>query len=85
MKGLYRDCNITPDYGDNTCIDGPLLCQYITKNDVEGKSKEELDDISLFQYITASLNYYLEVITEVFMVEHQKSYCMLFCWACVII
>ena len=46
MKGLCRDCNITPDYGDNTCIDGPLLCQYITKNDVEGKSKEELDNMS---------------------------------------
>ena len=41
MKVLCRDYNITPDCGDNTCIDGTLLCQYITKNNVEGKSKEK--------------------------------------------
>ena len=46
MKGLCCDCNVTFDNGDNTCIDAPLLCQYITKNDVEGKTKEELDKIS---------------------------------------
>ena len=46
MKGLCRDCNIAPQYGDNTCIDGPLLCDYIKKDDVEGKTKEELDNIS---------------------------------------
>ena len=46
MKGLCRDCNVTPDNGNNTCIDTPLLCQHITKNDVEGKSKEVLDNIS---------------------------------------
>ena len=46
MKGLYHNYNIIPDYGDNTCIDDPLLFQYVTKYDVEGKIKEELDNIS---------------------------------------
>ena len=46
MKGLCRDCNITPDDGDNTCIEGPLICKYVTKTDVEGKLKEDLDKIS---------------------------------------
>ena len=46
MKGLCRDCDISPENSDKTCIDSPLLCQFITKNDVEGKDKEELDQIS---------------------------------------
>ena len=46
MKGLCRDCDISPEDGDKTCIDCPLLCQFISKNDVEGKDKEELDKIS---------------------------------------
>ena len=46
MKGLCRDCNITPDDGDNTCIGGPLICKYVTKTDVDGKLKEDLDKIS---------------------------------------
>ena len=46
MKGLCRDCNIPPDDGDNICIDAPLICKYITKNDIEGKSKEELEKFS---------------------------------------
>ena len=29
MKGLCRDCNISPQNGDDTCIDRPLLCKYI--------------------------------------------------------
>ena len=46
MKGLCRDCDISPENGDDTCIDRPLLCQYLKKEDVENKSKEELDNIS---------------------------------------
>ena len=46
MKGLCRDCNIKSNNVDNTCLEGPLLCKYITKNDVEGENKEELDSIS---------------------------------------
>ena len=46
MEGLYRDCNIKPDNRANTCIGGPLLYKYITKNNVEGKIKEYLDDMS---------------------------------------
>ena len=49
MKGLCRDCNISPEDGDNTCIDRPLLCQYITKNDIENRTKDELDKISYLQ------------------------------------
>ena len=41
MNGLCRDCNVTPGNGDNTCIDAPLLCQYITKNNVEGKTNNK--------------------------------------------
>ena len=46
MKGLCCDCNIAPDNDDDTFIDGPLLCNSTTKDDVEGKVKEELDNIS---------------------------------------
>ena len=46
MKGLCRYCNISPENGDETCIDKPLLCQFIKKVDVENKTKEELDKIS---------------------------------------
>ena len=46
MKGLCRDCNISPDDGDNTCIDQPLICQFLKKSDVTGKTEEELAEIS---------------------------------------
>ena len=46
MKGLCRDCDVTPKDGDDTCIDRPLLCKFLTKNDVVGKSKDELNDYS---------------------------------------
>ena len=36
MKGLCRDCDVTPKDGDDTCIDRPLLCKFLTKNDVVG-------------------------------------------------
>ena len=28
MKGLCRDCNISPENGDDTCIDRPLLFKH---------------------------------------------------------
>ena len=40
MKGLCRDCNISPENGDDTCIDRPLLCQYLKKEDVENKARK---------------------------------------------
>ena len=46
MKGLCRDYNISPGDGDETCIDRALLCQYLTKIDIENKSKDELDKLS---------------------------------------
>ena len=46
MKGLCRDCNISPDDGDETCIEGPLICQFLKKSDVTGKTEEELAEIS---------------------------------------
>ena len=48
MPGLCRDCNIHPSEGDNTCINKPLLCQYITKLDIEGKTKDELNAYSFY-------------------------------------
>ena len=48
MPGLCRDCNIHPSEGDNTCINKPLLCQYITKHDIEGKTKDELNAYSFY-------------------------------------
>ena len=47
MKGLCRDCNISPGLGDDTCvsIEG-LRCTYHDKNTIEQKTKEELDAIS---------------------------------------
>ncbi len=49
MNGLCRDCNIHPSEGDNTCINEPLLCRYITKGDIEGKTKDELDAFHFIQ------------------------------------
>lgn len=46
MKGLCCDCNITPDDGDNTCIGGPLICQFLQKSDITGKIARELAEIS---------------------------------------
>ena len=46
MKGLCRDCNISPSDGDNTCVNEPLICKYITKTDIEGKNTEELNELS---------------------------------------
>ena len=48
MKGLCRDCNIAPDDdGDNTCIGGPLICQFLKKSDITGKTPaRELAEIS---------------------------------------
>ena len=46
MKGLCRDCNVSPDDGDNTCIDKPLICSFLRKDNIEGKEKEELNEWS---------------------------------------
>ena len=40
MKGMCRDCNIAPNLGDETCIGGPLLCQFLKKSDIENKLAE---------------------------------------------
>ena len=31
MKGLCRDCNVSPDDDDNTCIDKELICSFHMK------------------------------------------------------
>ena len=46
MKGLCRDCNITPDEGDDICLNTPLKCEFHTKHTIEGKSQEELARMS---------------------------------------
>ena len=49
MKGLCRDCNISPQDGDDVCLDTPLKCNFLTKDDVLNKTQEELDYISLLK------------------------------------
>ena len=46
MNGLYRDCTINPNEGDDTCINSNLKCRFITTKYINGKSKEELDLLS---------------------------------------
>ena len=43
MNGLCRDCTISTMDEDTPYIDQPLLCQYITRNHIVGKSSEELE------------------------------------------
>lgn len=48
MKGLCRDCDISPQRGDETFrnMDG-LGCHFLTKDDIVGKSDDELDLMSM--------------------------------------
>ena len=46
MKGLCRDCNVSPDDGDNTCIDKELICSFHMKQNIEGKEIDELNEWS---------------------------------------
>lgn len=46
MKGLCRDCNISPDDGDDACLNEPLKCSFITQEQVDGKTDEELNEFS---------------------------------------
>ena len=49
MKGLCRDCNISPQDGDNVCLETPLKCNFLTKDDVLNKTQEELGSISFLK------------------------------------
>ena len=46
MKGLCRDCDVSPENGDDPCNDVSLKCNFITKRNIEGKSREELNQYS---------------------------------------
>ena len=46
MKGLCRDCTISPIDGDDVCLGTPLKCRFITIEDVLDKSPEELEEYS---------------------------------------
>ena len=46
MKGLCRDCDISPDNGNNTCIDQRLLCSFHNMNNIVSKSEVELQEYS---------------------------------------
>ena len=46
MKGLCRDCTISPNDGDDVCLGQALKCQFITMDDVLNKNKEELEEYS---------------------------------------
>ena len=50
MSGLCRDCNISPDSGDDTCIEiRGLKCTYHGKSTIEQKTKDELDAMSFLK------------------------------------
>ena len=59
MQDLCRDCNIHPSNGDNTCVNQPLICKYITKNDIEGKQNMNWTNCNLFPYATVFPIYHL--------------------------
>ena len=47
MKGLCRDCDISPNLGDDVCLDQELKCSFLNMNSVTNKSKLELEQLSL--------------------------------------
>lgn len=42
MNGLCHDCNIQPKYADDTYIGKKLCCQFITIDDVFGKTNDKI-------------------------------------------
>ena len=46
MKGLCRDCNISPAQGDDICLDNKLICSFNELDNIMNQSKSELDKIS---------------------------------------
>ena len=48
MKDLCRDCDISPNDGDDLCIGKPLKCKFHTQNSIVGKTEDELDQFSFF-------------------------------------
>ena len=46
MKGLCRDCDISPEDGDDVCIEKDLICSFHSIDTIVGHSKEELDKYS---------------------------------------
>ena len=46
MKGLCRDCNISPQDGDNVCLDSELMCSFHSVHTIVGRTKDELDAYS---------------------------------------
>ena len=55
MNGLYRDCDIYPLDGDNTCIGRDLIFYFHQKANILGKTKDELEECS-FLPITNAFN-----------------------------
>ena len=39
MKGLCRDCNVSPQDGNKTCIDEELICSYHMKENIKDKNE----------------------------------------------
>ena len=68
MKGLCRDCDISPNEGDDLCIGEQLKCQFHTKETIVDKSKEELYHSNLFLFKTAFLKCHLVDVSVTYMV-----------------
>ena len=51
MKGLCRDCDISPDNGDNTFIDQRLLCSFHNMTTIVSTSEVELQEYSFLPHM----------------------------------
>ena len=59
MKGLCRDCDISPNDGDDLCIDSSLKCSFHTINTIVGKS-------TMTKILPLTLNLFLTPQIDVF-------------------
>ena len=46
MNDLWRDCDIHPLDGDNTCIGRDLICSFYQRTNIIGKTKDEFEEYS---------------------------------------
>ena len=56
VKMLCRDCTISPHDASKVTVDEPLICDFITKDFVTSKSKEELESETSFYFIDNFFN-----------------------------
>ena len=52
MKGLCRDCDISPNDGDDLCIGSPIKCSFHTMHTIISEPKE------IEQVLFSPINHY---------------------------